>query len=390
MLEYQSISALCAAAEEAGVSLSELVLRDQAEEMELPAEVLYQRMRENLQVMRQAIQAGSMPETRSLSGLTGGDAFKMKRYAQEGGIIGGFMNRSIARALAVSEYNAAMGKVVASPTAGSCGILPGTVVSMLEEGNDFVRRYNEMTGAEVTATFVDGCPYFFGGKADDETTLTRLFSRAPLYSKREIWEQTRFYDKGSYYLYGLDCSGFTQWVYAEAGLPKHDSLSNMILQYGKYGKNHVYSHRKGKGMPSYDKLAENLQVGDLLVAKKRARHIMMFIGTLRDFGYTEEELPELAPYLDYALVIHCGPNFAYTDRIQAFLDAHQDDSYYKGVKTTDGGVAISIIGVPFEDAPNRGSYGVNDFAWFDMPDGYKLTIWDLPNATSFCWFRMNP
>lgn len=81
--------------------------------------------------------------------------------------------------------------------------------SMLEEGNDFVRRYNEMTGAEVTATFVDGCPYFFGGKADDETTLTRLFSRAPLYSKREIWEQTRFYDKGSYYLYGLDCSGFT-------------------------------------------------------------------------------------------------------------------------------------------------------------------------------------
>lgn len=103
--------------------------------------------------------------------------------------------------------------------------------SMLEEGNDFVRRYNEMTGAEVEATFVDGCPYFFGGKADDETTLTRLFSRAPLYSKREIWEQTRFYDKGSYYLYGLDCSGFTQWVYAEAGLPKHDSLSNMILQY---------------------------------------------------------------------------------------------------------------------------------------------------------------
>lgn len=55
------------------------------------------------------------------------------------------------------------------------------------------------------------------------------------------------------------------------GCPKHDSLSNMILQYGKYGKNHVYSHRKGKGMPSYDKLAENLQVGDLLVAKKRAR-----------------------------------------------------------------------------------------------------------------------
>ena len=40
----------------------------------------------------------------------------------------------MARALAVSENNAAMGRVVAAPTAGSCGILPGTVVSMLDEG----------------------------------------------------------------------------------------------------------------------------------------------------------------------------------------------------------------------------------------------------------------
>ena len=134
MLEYDSVAALCQAAEEKGVLLSELVLQDQAEEMEISTETLYGRMEENLQVMRQAIRAGTMPDTRSVSGLTGGDAFRMKRYAQSGGITGGFLNRSIGRALAVSEYNAAMGKVVASPTAGSCGILPGTVVFLLEEG----------------------------------------------------------------------------------------------------------------------------------------------------------------------------------------------------------------------------------------------------------------
>ena len=58
----------------------------------------------------------------------------MGAYAGTGGITGNFLNHAMARAIAVSEYNAAMGKIVASPTAGSCGILPGTVVSMLEEG----------------------------------------------------------------------------------------------------------------------------------------------------------------------------------------------------------------------------------------------------------------
>ena len=58
----------------------------------------------------------------------------MEAYAGTGGITGSFLNHAMARAIAVSEYNAAMGKIVASPTAGSCGILPGTVVSMLEEG----------------------------------------------------------------------------------------------------------------------------------------------------------------------------------------------------------------------------------------------------------------
>lgn len=264
-------------------------------------------------------------------------------------------------------------------------------LSMLEEGNAFLTRYNELTGSSVEARFELGAPYFFGGKHDYEINGEPLvFSREPLYAKRTVWEQTRFYDKGKYYLYGFDCSGFTQWVYSEVGWPEHPPLDQMILNYGKYQKkNHVYSHRKGKEMPAYSELAATLEVGDLLVGKNRARHVMMFIGTLRDFGFTEEELPELAPYLDYALVIHCGPSIMYGERIQGFLDAHADDPYYQNVLVPDGGVAVSIIGVPFEDAPNHAHEGITDYAWFDMPDGYKLTIWDLPACTSFCWFRIN-
>ena len=134
MLEYSSIAELCRAAEQAGSTISQTALADQAEQMEQPADVLYQRMADSLGVMRDAVRAGMDPELRSTSGLTGGDSAKMARYEERGGITGTFLNRAVARAIAVSEYNAAMGKVVAAPTAGSCGILPGTIVSMLEEG----------------------------------------------------------------------------------------------------------------------------------------------------------------------------------------------------------------------------------------------------------------
>lgn len=134
MLEYKSISELVEAAKSAGRKISEVVLADQSEQLETESGELYRRMDERLTVMEDSVKAGMNPELRSTSGLTGGDAAKMFMYAESGGICGGFVNRSIARALAVSENNAAMGKIVAAPTAGSCGILPGTVVSMLMDG----------------------------------------------------------------------------------------------------------------------------------------------------------------------------------------------------------------------------------------------------------------
>ena len=134
MLEYDSIAAICEAAEQQQVTISALVLSDQAEQTEMPEEALYERMKNSLYVMQEAVREGNNPDLRSTSGLTGGDAARMEAYAAGGGITGTFLNHAMARAVAVSEYNAAMGRIVASPTAGSCGILPGTVVTMLEEG----------------------------------------------------------------------------------------------------------------------------------------------------------------------------------------------------------------------------------------------------------------
>lgn len=134
MLQYMTIAELTSRAKEEGKTLSEMILADQSEQMELPARELYGRMERSLTVMEEAVRAGMDPGLRSTSGLTGGDAAKMLSYAESGGMTGSFLNKAMARAIAVAEYNAAMGKIVAAPTAGSCGIIPGTVLSMLAEG----------------------------------------------------------------------------------------------------------------------------------------------------------------------------------------------------------------------------------------------------------------
>ena len=132
-MEYTTVRELVETAVKEKKSIGAVVLNDQALQMEQTEEALRTQMEHQLQVMEKSVESGLDPDLRSTSGLTGGDAFRMKQYAKKGGITGRFMTEAMSRALAVSEYNAAMGKIVAAPTAGSCGIMPGCLVSMMEE-----------------------------------------------------------------------------------------------------------------------------------------------------------------------------------------------------------------------------------------------------------------
>ena len=134
MLKYESIAELVRAAEEKGVKISELVLADQAEALEVTPLELYEKMEIDFMVMADSVKAGQEKDQRSMSGLTGGEGYRMKAYAEKGGsLCGDFMSRAISRALAVAGCNASMGRIVAAPTAGSCGILPGCLVSLWED-----------------------------------------------------------------------------------------------------------------------------------------------------------------------------------------------------------------------------------------------------------------
>ena len=134
-LKYDSIAALVAAAEEAGEPISALVLRQQARQLEKDEAQVFAQMRDTYAVMAACIEPGCDEQLRSASGLSGGSAFRMRRAVADGkNLTGGVLGGALYRALAVSELNAAMGRVVAAPTAGSCGILPAAVLTMQEKG----------------------------------------------------------------------------------------------------------------------------------------------------------------------------------------------------------------------------------------------------------------
>lgn len=101
-------------------------------------------------VMEEAVRKGTYTQVESKSGLTGGDGYRVQQYAERGhSFVAPETLTVIANALAVSEVNASMGRIVATPTAGSAGILPAVLVHCLDSGR-FAR--NELVEALFTAS----------------------------------------------------------------------------------------------------------------------------------------------------------------------------------------------------------------------------------------------
>lgn len=135
MIKYESIEELVTEAEKRNIKISQLVLEDQAKTMEVSELELYEKMELSFEVMQQSVKDGMKKDQKSMSGLTGGEGYLMNQYVtdKDGGLCGNLMSKAIARALSVAGCNASMGKIVAAPTAGSCGILPGCLVSLYED-----------------------------------------------------------------------------------------------------------------------------------------------------------------------------------------------------------------------------------------------------------------
>jgi L-serine dehydratase len=132
---WNSIAALLDAALEEEESIGETALAAEAKETEKSADELIARMDAQLTVMQQAIERGLHEAVTSRSGLVGGQARQMLRYAEAGHetLSGNTAFLAAMYATATLEVNASMGRIVATPTGGSSGILPGVLLAVAEE-----------------------------------------------------------------------------------------------------------------------------------------------------------------------------------------------------------------------------------------------------------------
>ncbi|SMP45774.1 L-serine ammonia-lyase, iron-sulfur-dependent, subunit alpha [Anoxynatronum buryatiense] len=114
-------------------SISQVMIHQEADLFSTPEVAIRQRMHDQWQVMQQGIQLSLEKPRTSMGGLIGGEGIKlMHRVHNNTSLCGQVTGKAVAYAMGLLEVNASMGIVVAAPTGGSCGILPGTLKALQE------------------------------------------------------------------------------------------------------------------------------------------------------------------------------------------------------------------------------------------------------------------
>ena len=129
---YDAISTITGLCEKEGRAFWEVVCDEDCRERGMTREDSFAEMRAMFRAMEESDRAYD-PARKSASGLVGGDGEKLRAYRMGGhALLGDLGMRVTERAIKIAESNACMRRIVASPTAGSCGVLPAVLLSMKE------------------------------------------------------------------------------------------------------------------------------------------------------------------------------------------------------------------------------------------------------------------
>src|SRR6185503_12984784 len=131
---YKSLTAAVRDATSRGISLTQLALETESDDQGRPVGEIRDVLRRALTVMKGAVEQGLTGNMKSASGLVGGDAAKLV-HGRHGPLANTPFRDILARALAVQEVNAAMGVIVAAPTAGGAGVLPAVLTGLAHANN---------------------------------------------------------------------------------------------------------------------------------------------------------------------------------------------------------------------------------------------------------------
>lgn len=109
-------------------SIAEIMLRREVARSDMSRGDILLEMQTNLDTMRVSVVRGITEQQQSVTGLSGGDADLLLNYSEGQTFCGTRVCRAVAASMGVCEVNASMGRIVAAPTAGASGILPGTLI----------------------------------------------------------------------------------------------------------------------------------------------------------------------------------------------------------------------------------------------------------------------
>lgn len=133
MYQFSTAKELMAICHNKNKDIAALMLLAEAEESGQASTLIWNTLEGYLKIMQASIDQGLATDIKSLGGLIGGNAFRLNQYLKKDYLSGSITIKAASYALAVTEVNAAMGKVVAAPTAGASGTLPGVIIALLEE-----------------------------------------------------------------------------------------------------------------------------------------------------------------------------------------------------------------------------------------------------------------
>jgi len=151
---YKSLAEAVRDAEARGKSLAEVALEAESADQGRPISEIRAALHRALVVMREAIERGLVGDLHSASGLVGGDAAKLMN-GPPGPLANTLFRDVLARAIAVQEVNAAMGVIVAAPTAGGAGVLPAVLTGLAHAQNiDDARVVDALAAAGLIGAVV--------------------------------------------------------------------------------------------------------------------------------------------------------------------------------------------------------------------------------------------